>query len=415
MVDLRTIILAAGKGTRMKSDVPKVLHNVCGKPIISYVLDVVKSAGSLKTYMVLGHKRQDIENYVGKGINFVEQKKLLGTADAVRSVEKSLKGYKGDILVLCGDTPLLNKDVIRSIVKKHRKLKAACTMLTAKVSNPKGYGRIIRDDRQSVIAIREEKDADKKECEINEINVGVYCFKSEDLFNFLRKIDLNVKKKEFYLTDIIELFSKKNLNIATVETKDSIEGLGVNSKNELAQAEEVIRSRILKKFMEQGITIIDPKTTYIDSDVKIGRDTVVRPFTFIEKDVKIGSNCSIGPFSRIRSQVTIGNKVTIGNFTELSRSKVNDGTIMKHFSYLGDSVVGSGVNIGAGTVTANFDGKNKNITKIESNAFIGCDSVLIAPVKIGKNSIVGAGSVVTKGTKVPAKGVVCGVPAKIKR
>ncbi len=414
MLDLRTIILAAGKGTRMKSDAPKVLHEVCGTPIIRYVVDVAKAVGSLKIYVVLGHKGQEVKNYLGKNVDFVIQKRLLGTADAVKCAEKSLKGHKGDILVLCGDTPLLNKNVIKNIVRKHRKLNAVCTFLTAKVDNPQGYGRIIRDDKGSVVAIREEKDSTLQERMIKEINVGVYCIRSLELFSALKAINLNFKKKEFYLTDIVEIFAKKNLKVAIVETKDSVEGLGINSKNELAEAEEVIRGRILKDFMRQGVTIVDPKTTYIDNDVKIGRDTVIRPFTFIEKNVRIGSCCVIGPFSRLRPGVKIGNKVEIGNFTEVSRSQIGNSTFMKHFSYLGDSVVGEGVNIGAGTVTANYDGKNKNITKIESKAFIGCDSILIAPVKVGRNAVVGAGSVVTKGTKIPAKGVVFGVPAKIK-
>ncbi|VAX36873.1 N-acetylglucosamine-1-phosphate uridyltransferase / Glucosamine-1-phosphate N-acetyltransferase [hydrothermal vent metagenome] len=414
MPDLRTIILAAGKGTRMKSDLPKVLHQVGGRPIIQYVIDVVKAVGSLKTYIVVGHQGTKVEAFLGKGFCCVEQKKLLGTADAVRCTEKELRAYHGDVLILCGDTPLLDKAVIKQVVQKHRKTKASVTFLTATVNDPQGYGRIIRNERGQAVVIREEKDADASEKKIKEINAGVYCFRSQDLFSVLKAIKLNKKKKEFYLTDIVELFVNKGLKAKTVETQDVSSCLGVNTKEDLAVAETVMRERILKNFMLQGVTIIDPKTTYIDADVKIGKDTVIRPFTFIERDVHIGNTCCIGPFARLRPGVRLSDSVEIGNFTEVSRTKMGKGTYMKHFSYLGDAVVGSKVNIGAGAITANFDGKNKNITKIDDEAFIGSDSVLVAPVTVGKKAVIGAGSVVTKGTKVPPRKVAMGIPARVR-
>lgn len=413
MQDLRTIILAAGKGTRMKSSVPKVLHEVCGKPIIQYVLDIVKSIGSLKTYVVLGHKSSLVEKYLPKDKIVVEQKQLLGTADAVKATSNYFRSYNGNVLVLCGDTPLLNKNVIRSIIRKHKRSKAVCTFLTAVVHDSQGYGRIIRDVSQKVVAIREDKDAVGFERDIAEINVGVYCFKSQELFKTIKEIQPNQKKKEYYLTDIIELFCSKGYKIETVETDDPLEGLGINSREHLALAEDAIRHKILKKLMAQGVTIVDPSTTYIDANVKIGKDTTVRPFTYIEKNVRIGDNCIIGPFARIRLDSKIGNNVDIGNFTEISRSSMGSNCFMKHFSYLGDSSVGVGVNIGAGMVTANFDGKQKHSTKISDHAFIGSNSTLISPVRIGKKAVVGAGSVVTRGKVVPDGRLVVGVPAKI--
>ncbi len=414
MHNLRTVILAAGKGTRMRSDCPKVLHEVCGKPIVAYVLDAAKAAGSLKTYVVVGYKGDLVKKRLVPGLVMVRQPKLSGTADAVRRVAGHMKNYHGDVLILCGDTPLLNKAVIKELVGKHKRSKAVCTFLTATVDDPKGYGRVIRNENAEVIAIREDKDTLGHEREIAEINVGVYCVRSRELFGALSRVRLNEKKKEFYLTDIIGLFHQGGLRIETVTTEDPVEGLGVNTKEDLAVAERVTREKILKDFMRDGVTIVDPATTYIDADVKIGKDTRIRPFTIIEKDVRIGGHCVIGPFARLRPGVRIGSGVEIGNFTEVSRTKIGSKTRMKHFSFLGDALVGSNVNIGAGTITANFDGARKNQTRIGNSAFIGSDSILIAPVKIGNKAVVGAGSVVTKGKVVPDGGMAVGVPAKIK-
>jgi len=414
MQELRTIILAAGKGTRMKSSTPKVLHEVCGKPIIQYVLDVSKSVGSTKTYVVIGHKNDAVKEFLSKdNVKLLEQKKQLGTADAVKVAARNLSSYRGDVLILCGDTPLLQKDIVKEIVRKHRKSKAVCTILTAVVHNPQGYGRVIKDEQGNVVAIREDKDATGLEREIAEINVGVYCFKSHELLKALKEVKVNKKKKEFYLTDIIELLFTNGLKIETLETEDSSEGLGINTREDLAKAESTIRYRILKKFMDEGVTIRDPSTTYISFNVKIGKDTVIRPHTFIEDNVRIGNKCTIGPFARIRPESKIGDNVEVGNFTEVSRTKIGNRSFMKHFSFLGDSIVGTNVNIGAGTVTANFDGVQKNVTKIDDYAFVGSDSVLIAPVKVGKRAIVGAGSVVPSGKSIPDDAKAKGVPVTI--
>ena len=413
MKDLRAIILAAGKGTRMKSETPKVLHPVCDKPILQYVLDITQSIGSLKTCVVLGHKSSLVKNYLGKNMATVIQKKLLGTADAVRCAQPALRNYRGQVLILCGDTPLLKKETVRALIAKHKRTNADCTFLTAVVEKPSGYGRIIRGDGRKAMAIREEKDASEYEKNIAEINVGVYCFNSDVLFENLKEIKVNEKKKEFYLTDIIEILSGKGLRVETLETDDYREGLGINSREDLAIAESVLRQRILSDFMLQGVTIIDPQTTSIDANVRIGQDTVIRPFTVIENNVRIGKNCSIGPFTHLRPGTRIGNGVEVGNFAEVSRTRLGNNSRMKHFSFLGDAEVGSNVNIGAGVVTANYDGKNKNKTQILDQAFIGSDSILVAPVRIGKKAMTGAGCVVTKGKRVPDGRIIVGVPGKI--
>ncbi len=415
MKKFKTIILAAGKGIRMKSDLPKVLHPVCGRPMLGYVLDVAQGLGSLKTYVVLGHKSDLVKKHLTGNVSVVIQKKLLGTADAIKSAQSQLKDYKGDILVLSGDTPLLNKETIKNLIRKHQQSKAACTFLTVATACPYGYGRIIRESDGSVAAIREEVDATAQEREINEINAGIYCFNGAQLFRALKKVTTSNKKKEFYLTDIISLFVKEELRVETATTEDFSEALGINTREDLAFAQSVLRRKILKKFMLGGVTIEDPDSTYIASDAKIGRDTTIRPFTIIESNVRIGSQCTLGPFCRIRPGSTVGNHVEVGNFTEISRSTLGHGSLMKHFSFLGDAIIGRHVNIGAGVVTANYDGKKKSLTKVLDNAFIGSDSILVAPVKIGRHAMTGAGCVVTKGTVIPDNGVAIGVPARIKK
>ncbi len=415
-IDLRTIILAAGKGTRMKSEIPKVLHKVCGKALIEYVIDAATAAGSLKICLVLGHQIQNVKEYLqqqGKNFDIAVQEKLLGTADAVKSAAKFFHGYNGHVLILCGDTPLLRRQTVKNLVSRHMKTGAACTLLTAMVEKSEGYGRILRDRSGQVTGIREHNDATEAERAIKEINVGIYCFRSDALFDGIAKIKANPLKKEFYLTDIFSILSQNGEKIEGVLAEDDREGLGVNSREDLAVAESILRQRILKDLMLTGVTIVDPQTTYIDEDVTIGRDTVIRPFTIVENNVRIGARCLIGPFARLRPGSRIGNDVEIGNFTEISRSQIGEHSLMKHFGFLGDAQVGENVNIGAGVVTANYDGRTKNKTVIHDQAFVGSDSILVAPVKIGKKATTGAGCVVTGGTVVPDGGVIVGVPGKM--
>lgn len=413
MSSLAMIILAAGKGTRMKSALPKVLHEVCGRPLIDYVVDIAHQVGSNKTCVVLGHGIEKVRAHLAEDILTVEQKQLLGTGDAIKSAYKFLKDFRGDVLILCGDTPLLQAQTIQSLIKRHRRQKAAATVLTAVVSQSQGYGRIIRDDAGRVIAIREEKDCTAQEREIQEINSGVFCFNSRLLFENLKKIKVNARKGEYYLTDIIALLSGQGLIVEALTTQEPQEGLGVNTREDLSACANVLRQRILKELMLGGVTIVDPSSTHIASGVKIGMDTVIKPFTVIANDVVIGKNCVIGPFAHLRPGTRIDDTVEVGNFAEISRTTVGSRTFMKHFSFLGDAMVGRDVNIGAGTITANFDGKDKHRTVIGDGAFIGSDSVLVAPVKIGKRAMTGAGSVVTKGKVIPDGKIFVGVPARM--
>lgn len=413
MKPLRTIILAAGKGTRFRSETPKVLHHLAGKPVVHYVLDVAEAAGSLRTYVVVGHKADMVRKAVSVRAEVVVQAQQLGTAHAVRCCADQFKGFKGDVLVMCGDTPLLDKQVIRKLLAHHRKNGNACTVLTAELHDPSGYGRIIRDVKGAFVAIREHKDCSAEELKVREINTGVYCFDAASIFGLIRAIKPNAKKKEFYLTDAVELFLARGGRVGAFVTDDWTANLGLNTRAELALAERIRRDKVLKRLMDSGVTIVDPGTTYIEEDVTIGRDTVIYPCTYIHTGVRIGRDCSVGPFARLRSGTKLGHHVTIGNFSEVSRSVLADNVTMKHFGFLGDALVGAGANIGAGAVTANYDGKNKNRTKIGRKAFIGCDAILVAPVEVGDGAVAGAGSVVTPGRSIPAGMVGVGVPARI--
>ena len=412
MKKFKVIVLAAGLGTRMKSGLPKVLHQVCGKPVLEYVLDIAKGLRSLKTYVVVGHGSQKVRDVVGDGVQFVQQDKLLGTADAVNRCALYLKNYQGTILVLCGDTPLLTKNTVAAMLRQHHHAQASATVLTATIECPHGYGRIVREGGQ-IRAIREQKDASEVEDKIKEINVGVYCFNSKKLFEILKKVKLSPGKKEFYLTDVIELLLADGKKVATVTTRDETVAFGINTREDLAQAQAIIRQRILSKHMLSGVTVIDPLTTFIESGVSIGRDTVIHPMTVIHTDVRIGKNCSIGPMARLRHGTRISDGAEIGNFTEVSRTLIGRGVMQKHFSFLGDASVGQGANIGAGVVTANYDGVHKNKTFIGPRAFIGSDAILVAPNKIGAGAMIGAGSVLSKGKNVPAGMVAVGVPARV--
>jgi len=413
MKELRSIILAAGKGTRMKSSLAKVLHPVCGRPMLEYVMRAVEASGSLKNYVVLGHQIESVKEILPSGFEAVEQRRLKGTADAVRCAEALFQSAEGDVLVLCGDTPLLQAASLKRLIKHHRMSGASATVLSAVVDDSAGYGRVIRGPNGAPVAIREEKDATDDEKNLLEINTGVYCFKAAALFKALSRVSENARKKEFYLTDVIEILADQGLKTAVLEIDDPREAQGVNSRVDLAAAEAVMRLRILESFMLKGISIQDPATTYIDADVRIGTDTVIRPFCVIERDVRIGQGCVIGPFARLRSGSRIGDETEIGNFTEISRTQVGRGCFMKHFSFLGDARVGNNVNIGAGAVTANYDGQDKHRTRIKDQAFIGSDSILVAPVDVGKGAVTGAGCVVAKEKKIPDGAVMVGVPGRI--
>ncbi|MFA5199553.1 MAG: NTP transferase domain-containing protein [Candidatus Omnitrophota bacterium] len=409
--DLAVIILAAGKSTRMKSDLPKVLHPICSRPMLGYVLDLVNSLKPEQVVAVLGHKQELVRKIIPSGVKIAIQKKLIGTADAVKTGLSALKSFKGTVLVLYGDTPLLKKETIKKLLDYHLENEIDATLLTAYLKKPSGYGRIQRDKYFSISSIVEEKDADEAQKEIKEINTGIMVFKKETLESNLKYIRPNNRKKEYYLTDIIEILAKRNQLVDGIKAEDAKEALGINTRAELASANAIVKKNINEKFMNNGVTIIDPESTFISFGTKIGADTVIYPFTVIERGVRIGKRCSVGPFAHLRDNVELKDDVTAGNFIEMVRAKIGSKTFVKHFSYIGDSFVGSNVNIGAGTVTANFDGVNKNNTVIKDNVKIGSDTIIVAPARIGKSAVTGAGSVITK--NIPDNAVAVGVPARI--
>lgn len=406
------IILAAGKGTRMKSSIPKVLHTICGRPMLNYVLELAKSLRIKKAVIVLGHKAREVKELLPADIKVVTQKKLLGTADAVRQALPLLKNFNGTVLVLYADNPLLKLRTIKKLLKHHIENNLDATLLTAKMEMPAGYGRILRDKYSSICGIVEEKDADDFQRNIQEINTGIVCFSKDRLSSALKYVEPNNRKKEYYLTDTIGILYNRGGLIGSVQLSDINEALGINSRQDLAKANSIMRKRINQELMEKGVTIVDPESTFISYGTRIGEDTAIYPFTVIEKDVRIGKHCLIGPFAHLREGTYLGDGVVAGNFLEIVRSKVFSKTLAKHFCYIGDSRIGRSVNIGAGVVTANFDGRKKNITVISDKAFIGSDTVLVAPVKVGKEAKTGAGSVVTRNKNVPDGSLVAGVPAR---
>lgn len=409
--NIAAIILAAGKGERMKSATPKVLHPVCGRPMLEYVLDLTRELKVKSTVLVLGHKADEVKKHVRTGIRPVIQKRLVGTADAVKVALSALKSFKGTCLLLYGDIPLLKKETIKGLIEYHQKNNLDATILTAALDKPKGYGRVLRDRLASISGIVEEKDADDYQKEIKEINTGIICFDKAKLEAALKSVKPNNRKKEYYLTDVINIFYKKGFITSAVKIADINEAMGINSRVDLARANKIMQQRINEKLMLEGVGIVDPATTFINYGTKIGQDTQIYPFTVIENDVKIGIRCSVGPFAHLREGTRIENDCLVGNFLEIVRSRLSAKTLVKHFSYLGDASIGCNVNIGAGTVIANFDGKNKQPTVVGDNAFVGSDSVLVAPVKVGRNARTGAGSVVIK--NVPRGATVVGVPAKL--
>ena len=425
---LKTLILAAGKGTRMKSELPKVIHKVNGIPMISKIISVLNGLEPEENILILGRKKEEVLKVVGEEADYVVQTEQLGTGHAVIQAKEKLADYDGDVMVLCGDTPLLREETLRDLYNFHKESGAVTTILTSIYENPFGYGRIVKEDGL-VKAIVEEKEATPEVKKIKEVNAGVYCFNSRELFNALAKINNNNEKGEYYLTDVIGIQVGEGKKVQSFVLEDNMEILGVNSKVELAQASEVLRGRKNLELMENGAILIDPKATYVEESVKVGKDTVIYPGAVLQGDTVIGENCEIlgttriidsvlgnniriessvieesqiddyvtmGPFAHLRPKTHLKEKVHIGNFVEVKKSTLEKGVKAGHLTYLGDAQVGEDTNIGAGTITCNYDGKNKFKTVIGKNSFIGSDSMLVAPVNIGENSLVGAGSVITK-------------------
>ena len=425
------IILAAGKGTRMKSDLYKVLHPVCGKAMVQHVVDQLNACNIDKMIAVVGHGAEKVQEQLGSDVSYVLQEKQLGTGHAVLQAENLLRNQVGTTVVVCGDTPLLTKETMQALIEEHESKKAKVTVLTADATDPTGYGRIIRSKEGTVEKIVEHKDATNGERLISEINTGTYCFDNEALFEALKNVNNDNVQGEYYLPDVIEILKEQGEVIAAYQTPDFHETIGVNDRVALSEAEAVMRKRINEMHMRNGVTIIDPENTYISSECTIGNDTVIYPGTVLIGKVEIGGNCtvgpnteiknsvvqdgttikqsvvhdshvgshaSIGPFSHIRPQSNLMDHTKIGNFVEVKKSTVGEGSKASHLSYIGDAEVGSNVNIGCGSITVNYDGKNKFLTTIEDDAFIGCNVNLIAPVRVGRGTVVAAGSTITDDT-----------------
>lgn len=437
------VVLAAGKGIRMKSRRPKILHEVLGVPMVAHVVRVLEVLGAEKIYVVVSPSDHDaVREALGEKINLVIQREQFGTGHALLQTEKTLGGFSGSLLVLYGDTPLVTPELLKSLMSHHHKEKAQATMLTAELSNPTGYGRVVRK-RQQFQSIIEERDAQEEEKKISEVNTGMYCMESPLIFRYLPSLSQDNAQKECYLPPVLERLVNDRHKVSTFMTKDSDLILGVNNRQELALVTQKMAERIRNYHMLQGVTLLDPASIFIEHDVIIGEDTIIYPHTILEKKTRIGKDCrigpstrlantvvednaiiqyavadnavigagaSVGPFAYLRPGSNIGKKVKIGNFVEIKKSTIGDESKVPHLSYIGDAEIGKHVNIGAGAITCNYDGKGKHKTIIEDHAFIGSNSNLVAPVKIGTGAVTGAGAVVTK--DVEPHTVVAGVPAK---
>lgn len=392
-----TLIMAAGKGTRMNSNKSKLVHKIYDKELVRRVVDLAKQIGSDEIVAVVGHLKEQVQEVLGDEVHYAFQEELLGTGHAVMQAKPFLQGKKGKVVILYGDVPIIRPETLKNLISKSIKNKEYATLLTAIYENPTGYGRILRDEGGNIKGIVEEKDADPlQKKHIKEINSGIYCFDIEELLNAIDQIKPDNAQGEYYLTDVIKIMNEEGLKTGAVIVEDNTEILGVNDRAQLELLTRVLRMRINSYHMKKGITIEDAQTTYIYDDVKIGTDTVIHPNTIIKSGVTIGENCEIGPNAYIREGCEIGNNVKVGNCVELKKVKIADNSKVPHLTYLGDCEVGSHVNIGCGTITCNYDGKNKHQTKIGNNSFVGSNVNFVAPVNIGDNTLIAAGSTITE-------------------
>lgn len=442
---LSAVILAAGQGTRMKSSLPKVLHPLLGKPMACYALEAVRQVTHSTPVMVIGHQAEQVRQGLGDQADYVLQEPQLGTGHAVMQAEPLLAGKSDLVLVTYADMPLLTAQTLTRLVEMAQAHASPLSMLTMTASEPRGFGRILRDPSGKVVGIVEEAQATAEQLEIRELNPGVYCFRGDWLWQSLRRIPLS-PKGEYYLTDLVGLAAGDGADIQSLSVADPDEMIGINTRLHLAQAGALLRRRINQAWMEAGVSIVDPDHTYIEPGVTLGQDTTLWPGTYLHGNTRIGTGCTIGPDTIIRDS-QVGNDCTLlasvlegatledrvsmgpychlrkgahlctgshmGNFGEVKNSTLGPGAKMGHFSYLGDTTVGAEVNIGAGTITCNYDGEHKYPTEIGEGAFIGSDTMLVAPVKVGAGARTGAGAVVTR--DVPPHSLVVGVPAKVVR
>jgi bifunctional UDP-N-acetylglucosamine pyrophosphorylase / glucosamine-1-phosphate N-acetyltransferase len=447
--------MAAGLGTRMKSNCAKVLHKLDGRPLISHVCRAALQLEPRSVYVVVGHQAAEVQAAVKKEFTsqpdrfaFVQQREQRGTGDAVMAAEDILRGNNGTVMVLSGDVPLVKPATLTKLIAAHSLQTAACTLMSVRLENPTGYGRVVKNDAGEFVKIVEQKDASDEERQIREINVGIYCFDNTKLFAALKQIKPNNSQGEYYLTDVPGILKSQGDTIAVYQHNDAREVSGINTRAELAEFENLVRRNTVRRLMiESGVTFVDPSHAYVSSEAQVGRDTVIHPDVHIEGNTVIGDaceihqgvrivnsrignrvtikdhcvvfdseiadDCAVGPFAHLRMNARMDERAVVGNFVEVKKSHIGRGTKSMHLTYLGDATIGEGTNIGAGTVTCNYDGKNKHPTIIEDHVRIGSDTMLVAPVRVGRGAVTGAGSVVTK--DVPPKTLVAGVPAREKK
>lgn len=437
------VLLAAGQGTRMKSSLPKVLHPLCGKPMIWHVIEALKQATTEKPVVVIGHGADEVKKYLGDSADCVLQEPQLGTGHAAMQAEPALKSKTDLVIVTYADMPLLRGETFARLVETQRLNRGPFSLITVFADDPHGFGRILRNDDGTVQAIVEEYVATPEQQKIKELNVGAYCFNADWLWNALHRIPKNEKKGEYYLTDVVELAVKDNLPVQAVVHDDFSETIGINTRIHLAEAEAAMRMRINREHMLNGVSMTNPASTYVDAGVRVGKDTTILPNTYLHgateigegnvigpntiiRDSKIGDGCKVlasvlegarleddvdmGPFARLRKGAHLKSRVHMGNFGEVKDSTLEEGVKMGHFSYIGNAKIGANTNIGAGTVTANYDGENKLPTEIGEDVFIGVDTMLVAPLKLGDGARTGAGAIVTK--NVAEDTLVVGMPAR---
>lgn len=451
---LNVLILAAGLGTRMRSDLAKVLHKLDGRPLINHVCRTATALAPESIYVVIGHQGEDVKSAVlneldGQKAVFVTQQQQLGTGDAVNAARSFLQDSDSTLVVLSGDVPMIRPETLAALVQHHHRYLdrgAACTVLTVRLHEPAGYGRIVCDEEGSFERIVEHKDANEEERQIDEINAGIYCFDSRKLFSALSAVKNNNSQGEYYLTDVPELLRKAGEDVAIFQFNDAQEIEGVNNRVQLADLERILRRRTVSRLMlDSGVTFVDPKNAYVSAQAVIGRDTVIHPNVFIEGKTEIGSgcvirpgtrlvnakigdgveirdncfitdsevesNCSVGPMAHLRGKAVMAEGSKVGNFVELKKTRLGKGSKASHLTYLGDATIGEDTNIGAGVITCNYDGVNKHETHIGDRVKIGSDTMLVAPVSVGDGAVTGAGSVVTK--DIPEKKLAVGAPARV--
>lgn len=408
------IILAAGQGKRMKSERAKVLHEVCGQPMIHYVVEAARDAGARSIVVVVGYDADSVRAALADkpDVHFAIQAEQKGTGNAVRACRDLLEGYAGPAFILVGDEPLLRPDPLAGLLRRQQEARAACLLGTAELEDPTGFGRILRDTAGHFLRIIEQRDCDPDEARIQEVNPSCYVFQLPVLWEALDQLNTENAQGEEYLTDAPAILQSSGHKVMALNVLEPSDILGVNTRQHLAEASAIMQARIQDSLMTEGVTIVDPKNTYIDGRARIGVDTTIFPFTVIQGRVTIGSRCRVGPFAHLRDGSVLEDDAEVGAFVEVSRSTLEAGARARHLAYLGDARVGRGANIGAGAITANFDGREKSQTEIGPYSMIGSGTILIAPVRVGAGATVGAGAVVTRGRDVPEGSTVVGVPAR---